>query len=151
MRIAFFVLLFLTAILFNVQAQTDTAAYKKDSENTYIITRPVFPGGDGAFNKFLANRLIYPEDARRKGLKGTTYIEFIIEKDGSVSSVKVAAGKGLSPSCDQEAIRVISSSPKWTPGIKDDAPVRTKMIQPVRFDLAGNKKNTNSKTPGPAL
>jgi protein TonB len=84
-------------------------------------------------------------------LQGTTYIEFIVEKDGSVSSVKVAAGKGLSPSCDQEAIRVISSSPKWTSGMKDGVPVRTKMIQPVRFDLAGNKKNNNSKTTEPAL
>lgn len=144
MRI-YLLILFLTGMFFQSQAQTetDTIAHKKaDSTNAdfFILARPEFPGGDEAFNKFITNRLMYPEDARIQGLQGTIYIQFIVEKDGSLSNIKVVEGKSLSPSCDQEAIRVISSSPKWMPGSKDGVPMRTKMVKPVKFALAGQKK-----------
>lgn len=138
---SYFLLLFLTTVLFKVQAQTptDTLVYEMD-DSLSTITPAVFPGGDEAFARYIFNRLMYPEDAKAQGIQGTTHIQFIIETDGSLSNIKVVHGKGLSPSCDQEAIRVISDSPKWTPAMKNGKPVRSKRTVRVKFALAGKKK-----------
>lgn len=119
--------------------QTNAFVYEA-TDSIHVTTPPQFPGGDKAFGKFLASHLIYPPGAVAGG---TTYIQFIIEKDGSLSNIKVVEGKGLNQPCDEEAIRVLSSSPKWTPGMKNGSPVRTRKIQRVTFGSARNqKKNT---------
>lgn len=145
MRI-YFLFFFLTTLLFNAQAQTETDTLVYYSTDTaHVTTPPVFPGGDGAFARFVASRLTYPEDAKMKQIQGVVFISFIVEKDGSLSSFKVVEGKSLYPSCDQEVIRVLSTSPKWTPGMKDGVPVRTKIIQRTKFSIDASPEKKKRK------
>jgi len=118
--------------------QTDVFVYEA-TDSIHVTTPPQFSGGDKAFGKFLASHLIYPPGA----IAGITYIQFIIEKDGSLSNIKPVEGKGLNQPCDEEAIRVLSNSPKWTPGMKNGLPIRTRKIQSATFGSPRNqKKNT---------
>jgi TonB family C-terminal domain len=102
----------------------------------YSDIMPAFPGGgDSAFYAFVQKNLIYPEDAKSKGIMGTVYIQFIVEKDGSLSSIHVIPRRGISPSCDQAAIDVVSKSPKWTPGKMHDKPVRVQCTKRIKFEI----------------
>ncbi|MEG1555109.1 MAG: energy transducer TonB [Bacteroidales bacterium] len=94
---------------------------------------PEFIGGKEALYSFLKKELVYPENARNNGIYGTVLIEFIVEKDGSVSHVKAAVS--LFPECDAEAIRVVSNLPKWNPGKINGKPVRCYFSLPIRFTL----------------
>ncbi len=96
-------------------------------------TLPGFPGGENALFRQIYKILRYPLIAQENGKQGTVVVGFIIEKDGSVSNVKV--NQGVDPSLDKEAVRVISSLPKFTPGKVNGRPVRTSMTLPVRFKL----------------
>ncbi len=103
-----------------------------DSTHVYSLVEKM-PNFNGDINKFLANNMQYPEDAVQKGIQGTVYLSFIIEKDGSVSTVRVA--HGVATSLDKEAIRVISIMPKWTPGQQNGRPVRVQYNYPIHFKL----------------
>ncbi|TDK42633.1 energy transducer TonB [Algoriphagus formosus] len=94
---------------------------------------PVPPGGIDGWNRFLMNNLKYPVAARNKRIEGDVILKFIIEKDGSISNQEILNKVG--GGCDMEALRVLSLSPKWTPGLKDGQPVRTIMHIPIRFRL----------------
>ena len=94
---------------------------------------PEFPGGDEARTKFLNKNLKYPKLAREKDIEGTVYIEFIIEKDGSLSKIKVK--RGIGGGCDEESLRVIKLMPKWKPGKQDGEEVRTQFVLPIKFIL----------------
>ena len=97
-----------------------------------IVEEPAsFPGGMDALGKFLRENMKYPEQARKDGVSGHVYVEFIIEKDGSISDAKVA--KGIGAGCDAEAIRIIENSPKWQPGTQNGEIVRQKMMLPIVF------------------
>jgi periplasmic protein TonB len=90
---------------------------------------PRFMGGDiNKFRQWVMRRAIYPEEAIDNNIKGTVVVTFIVEKDGSVSNVKVV--KGVHPLLDEEAIKVISSSPRWSPGLQRGQAVR------VRYSIA---------------
>lgn len=94
---------------------------------------PEFVGGQEEMYKFLQNELQYPEVARANGIQGVVMIEFVVERDGSISNVKAIVP--LYPDCDQEAIRVIKKMPKWKPGKSMGKPVRCFFQIPVRFIL----------------
>lgn len=94
---------------------------------------PEFPGGIKALYEHLANNLRYPSAARETGIQGRVYVSFVIEKDGSVSNVKVM--RGIGGGCDQEAVRVIESLPRWHPGQMGTRPVRVSYSLPVFFKL----------------
>jgi periplasmic protein TonB len=94
---------------------------------------PEYPGGEEALFKFLSQNISYPLDARDSGAQGTVYLSFIVEKDGSVSNVKVLRGIGFG--CDEEAVRVISLMPKWSPGMQRTKPVRVSFNMPIAFKL----------------
>lgn len=99
-----------------------------------IVERmPEFPGGEAALLKYLALNIKYPTQAREAGISGTVYITFIIEKDGSVSSVKVL--RGVAGGCSEEAVRVVGSMPVWKPGNQAGKPVRVMLNLPVVFRL----------------
>lgn len=83
--------------------------------------------------EYLSGNITYPEDAKEKGISGRVFIQFVIEKDGSVSNVKVM--KGIGGGCDEEAVRVVKSMPKWKPGKQKGKPVRVNYILPVSFKL----------------
>jgi TonB family protein len=97
---------------------------------------PSFPGGLQAFGKFLGENIKYPEEARKRGIEGRVYCTFVVEKDGSLTDIKIVRGIGYG--CDEEAKRVLELSPKWNPGIQNGAAVRVSYTVPIFFQI--NKK-----------
>ena len=99
-----------------------------------IEDRPKFQGGDASnFSKWVNQRLVYPEIAKENGVQGRVTLQFTVEKDGSVTKVKVL--RGVDPSLDKEAVRVVSQSPKWKPGKQRDRAVPVTYTFPVIFQL----------------
>lgn len=94
---------------------------------------PEFKGGLQAFGAFLSRNLHYPKEARRNKIQGRVFLSFIIEKDGSLTNAKVI--RGIGAGCDEEALRVINSSPKWNPGVQRGRPVRVSYTVPIFFQL----------------
>lgn len=94
---------------------------------------PEFPGGIDAMRQYIAGNLQYPEQALKEKITGKVYVSFIVEKDGSVSNVKVLHGIG--GGCDDEAVRVVSNMPRWKPGMKKGNPVRVQYTLPLNFQL----------------
>jgi TonB family protein len=131
-------LCFFAVVATAVKAQTaDSVRNRKveDTSNDKIFTavenEPDFPGGWTAYRVFLATNLIYPEKARTDKVKGKVIVNFVVEKDGSLSDIKIY--KGLSKETDAEAIRVFQSSPKWVAGTQNGKPVRVAYSLPVTF------------------
>jgi protein TonB len=99
-----------------------------------VEQKPQFKGGDAnEFSKWVNSRLVYPEIAKENGLQGRVTLSFTIKADGTLSDVKVL--RGVDPSLDQEAVRVVKSSPKWTPGKQRDRAVAVSYTFPVIFQL----------------
>ncbi len=108
----------------------------KSSEVFTIVEKPAgFPGGLDAFTHYMSKNLKYPQQAQRLGVEGRVFVQFIVEKDGSLSDVHVV--KGIGAGCDTEAKRIVEDSPNWTPGEIDGKPVRMKMVQNIYFKLPG--------------
>ena len=102
--------------------------------NMYDIQNyPEFPGGEAALMEYLASNISYPEQAVQLGLQGTVYVGFIIEKDGSISNVKVL--RGFDKDCSAESENVVKEMPKWSPGEQFGKKVRVNYILPVSFTL----------------
>lgn len=92
------------------------------------------PGGIDEFrNNYIAKNLKYPDVAAENGIQGRVYINFVVEPDGRVTNVKVV--RGVDPALDKEAVRVVSSSPKWKPGMQRGKPVRVQFTIPIIFVL----------------
>ena len=99
-----------------------------------VDEKPSFQGGDAnQFSKWVNQNLVYPEEAMENGVQGRVTLQFTVEKDGTVTKVKVL--RGLDPSLEKEAIRVISMSPKWTPGRENGRAVPVTYTFPVIFKL----------------
>ena len=99
-----------------------------------VEEKPSFNGGDAnQFSKWVNSRLVYPEIAKENGVQGRVTLQFTVEKDGSVTKVKVL--RGVDPSLDKEAVRVVSMSPKWKPGKQRDRAVPVTYTFPVIFQL----------------
>ena len=94
---------------------------------------PSFPGGDRKLMEYLSENIRYPEELADACIQGRVIVSFIVEKDGSISNVKVA--KSLDPLLDKEAVRVVSGMPKWIPGRQNGVAVRVRYIIPVTFRL----------------
>ena len=94
---------------------------------------PEFPGGMGECMKWLQTNIKYPKEAKEKGEQGRVILQFIVEKDGSITDVKVV--RSVSPALDAEAIRVASAMPKWKPGMQRGKVVKVKYTLPVMFSL----------------
>ncbi len=105
----------------------------------FLEVRPGFNGGDAnEFSKWVNTQLVYPPEAKDKNIQGRVTLQFTIEKDGSLTGVKVL--RGVNPHLDAEAIRVVSSSPKWTPGYQKGVPVRVSFTFPVIYQLNDSSK-----------
>lgn len=94
---------------------------------------PEFPGGAAKLYEFLGKKMIYPEAAAQKGVQGRVIVQFVVEKDGSVSNAKVV--KGVDKDLDAEAIRVVKLLPKFTPGKTKGQPVRVWFTLPLTFKI----------------
>ena len=106
-----------------------------DADEVFDVVEesPEFPGGMEAWNNFLKDNLKYPSQARRMGIEGTVYLVFEIKTDGSVHNIELL--RGIGAGCDEEAMRVIGKSPKWTPGKQRGRLVNVRMRIPIRFKL----------------
>ena len=94
---------------------------------------PQFPGGQAALLEYLAKNIKYPVVAEENGVQGRVIVTFVVERDGSITDVKVV--KSVDPSLDKEAARVVKSMPKWQPGKQNGSAVRVKYTVPVTFKL----------------
>lgn len=100
-----------------------------------VVEQPAAPrDGLAAFYKDVGNRINYPAPARRMGIEGKVFVEFIVERDGSLTQFQVV--KGIGAGCDEEAVRVIREAPSWIPGKQRGKPVRQRMVLPIHFILA---------------
>ena len=122
-----------------LKAKEDIAAPEppKHVEETKVFTvveqMPMFPGGDAALMSYLANNIHYPTVAAENGVQGHVVVGFVVERDGSITDVSVL--RGVDPSLDREAMRVVKSMPRWTPGKQNGSAVRVKYQVPVAFRL----------------
>ena len=98
-----------------------------------VEQKPQFQGGDAEMYKWLGNNINYPPAAAEEGVSGKVTVQFIVEKDGSITNVSVVRGKH--PALDAEAVRVVKKMPKWIPGRNNGAPVRVTYMLPVTFKL----------------
>jgi protein TonB len=98
-----------------------------------VESMPVYPGGETALYKFLAENIKYPQMAKESGIQGRVFVTFVVERDGRVTDVRVL--RGIGGGCDEEAIRVVASMPNWTPGKQRGKSVRVQYNLPVKFTL----------------
>ena len=108
----------------------------KDVENKIfdvVETSPSFPGGPDACQEWLRRNIHYPPVAEENNIQGRVVVSFVVEPDGSLSNIAVV--KGVDPSLDKEAVRVVSAMPKWNPGKQNNVCVRVKYNLPVPFKL----------------
>ena len=126
------VALMMLVLLFSFM--TSTAQTKKnDMVFDVVEVMPQFPGGQIAMLQYLMKNIKYPEQAVKEGIQGRVTVRFIVEKDGSISDVKPVLS--VHPLLNKEAVRVVESMPKWTPGKQNGKPVRVRYNLPVMFKL----------------
>jgi TonB family protein len=137
MRLPFLTLLFL-CIFLKSNAQNDSLSKQNKGNpippNARIVFSgklPAFPnGGNEGFQKYIKDNIVIPGGRRKTG---TVTVEYTIEKDGTVSNVKITTGKGLSRSYDQAVIDVVSKSPKWFPAEQNGTPVQLRITRIITF------------------
>jgi protein TonB len=100
---------------------------------TVVEEQPGYPGGEEARISYLQQNIKYPEEAKELGIQGKVFVTFVVEVDGSISDVRVL--RGIGGGCDEEAIRVVKSMPKWVPGKQRGVPVRVQFNLPIKFTL----------------
>ena len=126
-------------------AQSDDPVPFKD-----VGEKPSFNGGDANdFSRWVCKNLVYPDAAKEAGISGRVTLKFVIETDGSVTGVEVL--RGADSVLDKEAVRVVSSSPKWTPGKIDGKPVRVAYVFPVLFNLTGKADGKKAADSGSGI
>ena len=111
----------------------DLATSYEDTVYQMVEQMPQYTGGEEAMMKYVAENIKYPQAAKDKNISGRVFVSFVIEKDGSVSNVKVV--RGIGGGCDEEAARVIKEMPKWKPGMQKGKPVRVNYMMPIFFKL----------------
>lgn len=128
MKKLFLIVFFMAFVSVNAYSQSkeqDDAVYSMVSE------QPSFPGGMQEMKKFISENRKYPAEAKAKDIHGKVIVAFVVERDGSLGDVKIRRGIGYG--CDEEAVRLIKSMPKWTPGKQNGKAVRVSMMLPVSF------------------
>jgi protein TonB len=104
---------------------------------TAVEKNPEFQGGLEAFGRYLSKNIHYPAVARENNVQGKVYLQFVVEKDGALTDIKVL--RSLGSGTDEEAIRVLKNSPRWKPGIQNGRPVRVYYTVPISFTLSGEE------------
>ncbi len=107
-----------------------------------VEIQPSPAGGMAGWNKYLSENLRYPPNAQLKGIEGTVIVAFVVNTDGTTTDIEILRSVG--GGCDEEVIRIVQGSPKWTPGMQRGTPVRTRMRLPLRFMLGGTDTSRGS-------
>ena len=120
------------------QTYTPPAVVEEEEESaqtifTVVEEMPKVPGGDGELLKYIGKSIKYPVIAQENGIQGRVICSFVVNRDGSIVDAEVV--RGVDPSLDKEAIRVINTMPKWSPGKQRGKPVRVKYTVPITFRL----------------
>jgi protein TonB len=105
----------------------------KDALYTLVEKQPQFPGGESAMFQFLTENLRYPTLAKENGIEGRVVVSFVVEKDGSLTDLKIV--KDIGGGCGEEALRLMQAMPKWVPGQQHGRVVRVAYTLPVSFRL----------------
>lgn len=113
--------------LFAIQAKAQETVQKQVEE------MPIPPGGMEGFTKYMIENLKYPAAAKEANIQGMVMVTFVVRADGSVDTIEVL--RGIGGGCDEEAVRVVAESGKWTPGKNGGKAVPTQMTLPVQFKL----------------
>ena len=116
-----------------VAPEKEEVEYVEDPLFILVETYPSFIGGEKARLNYLKNNLHYPEIAKSINIQGTVYVQFIVEKNGAITNVKVV--RGIGNGCDEAAAHTVKNMPPWNPGLQRGIPVRTRFIMPIRFVL----------------
>nr|WP_321358366.1 energy transducer TonB [uncultured Draconibacterium sp.] len=122
--------------IIDVAPVIETAAEEEEEEaQVFFIVEdmPEFPGGDLALRKYIANAIKYPVIAQENGIQGKVYVTFVVSKTGKVTDAKIA--RGVDPSLDKEALRVVNALPAWKPGKQRGKPVNVSYTVPINFVL----------------
>ncbi len=108
---------------------------EEETEEVFLIVEepPAPVGGMEAFYNYVNENIQYPRQARTMRIEGRVFVQFVVDKDGSITNVEVL--KGIGGGCDEEAVRVVKNAPKWNPGKQRGRPVRVKMVLPITFKL----------------
>lgn len=116
---------------------TDSEVQKTMSDEKLVFKiveeMPEFPGGEEALKKYISNSVKYPEDAKKEGIKGKVFVSFTVSQDGTVADSKIA--RGVHPSIDKEALRIINNLPIWKPGKQRGQNVNVQYTVPINFEL----------------
>ncbi|MCH7398077.1 TonB family protein [Belliella sp. DSM 107340] len=145
-------------IRFNNDSKNATASSKdqvgevvvfKDGAYDKVDTPPSPQGKMEGWKKYLTENLNYPNSAKEQGVEGTVYLVFVVGKDGSIGEVDVL--RGIGAGCDEEAMRIVKNSPKWTPGMHDGNPVNVRMRLPIRFNLGKSSAASEEVSPTKAF
>jgi protein TonB len=115
------------------KAQTEDTTAKKGEVFTAVEKSASYPGGMEKLYNYLQSHIKYPDAAKKAELQGIVFLTFVIEKDGSLTDMKVVRGR--SPELDAEAMRVMQLTAKWTPGTQGGVPVRQRYTVPISFKL----------------
>lgn len=120
-----------------VSGSKTAAGESSDADEIYQVVEnvPVFPGGTYALMKYINGEIEYPEEARNVNAQGRAVVRFVVEKDGSVTDVKIVRSTD-NEYLDAEALRIVANMPKWTPGTQNGKPVRVRFNLPVMFKLS---------------
>ena len=116
------------------QSASDSTAYEENLIYAIVDTPADFPKGMKGLYKFLHREIQYPADARRNGISGKLYVQFVVTRDGSIDKENIVIIKSLYPSLDDEAIRLVKLMPNWKPALKDGKPVNSKFVLPLTFN-----------------
>jgi len=116
-----------------IVVQAEQPKEETDEIFTVVEESATPKGGMQAFYKYVGEKIKYPAQARRMGIEGRVFVEFVINKDGSLSDVK--AIKGIGAGCDEEAVRIVQSSPSWNPGKQRGKAVKQRYTLPIIFKL----------------
>ena len=117
--------------------------FAQDKVYTLVDEQPQFVGGKKAFSEYISKNLKYPNSALKMGIAGGVFVEFIVNKDGKISDMKII--RGIGGGCDEEAMRVIRNSPKWIPGKQRGRVVRVKMSIPIIFKIPEEPSHKTKK------
>jgi len=118
-----------------IQAPIEVAIVEDDEDVIFVVVEdpPSFPGGQAAMMRWLGDNIRYPVVAQESGIQGRVILQFVVNTDGSIVDVQVV--RGVDPSLDREAVRVVNAMPRWSPGRQRGQAVRVKFTLPVVFRL----------------
>ena len=120
----------------NINAQD--SGNKKGDVFFKVEVMPKYPGGEEALRVDISKSVKYPDEAKKKGIQGKVYVTFVVNEEGKVVDSKIA--RGVAPSLDKEALRVMSELKTWTPGEQKGKPVKVQYTVPINFALNDSKE-----------